>query len=51
MHPDVKSKVDPVMLAAINDVAKDGQAEIDALAAKIFDSNGLFGSREQLKTH
>jgi len=30
---------------------KEGQAEIDALAAKTFSTNGLFGSRAQLKTN
>jgi hypothetical protein len=44
------SKVDKDVLAAIDDGVKDGQAAIDALAAKTFDTNGLFGSREQLKT-
>ena len=44
------SKVSPSTLAAIDAGVKDGQAEIDALAAKTFDANGLFGSREQLKT-
>jgi hypothetical protein len=43
------SRVDPGTLAAIDGGVKDGQAEIDALAAKTFDTNGLFGSREQLK--
>jgi hypothetical protein len=45
------SKVDPKILAAIDDGVKDGQAAIDALAAKTFDTNGLFGSRAQLKTN
>jgi hypothetical protein len=45
------SKVDAATLAAIGDGVKDGQAAIDALAAKTFDTNGLFGSREQLKNN
>ena len=45
------SKVDPATLAAIDAGVKEGQAEIDALAAKTFSTNGLFGSREQLKTN
>lgn len=45
------SKVDPVILSAITDGAKDGQAEIDALAARTFDTNGLFGSREEQKNN
>jgi hypothetical protein len=45
------SKVDPATLAAIDAGVKDGQAEIDALAAKTFTTNGLFGSRAQLKTN
>jgi hypothetical protein len=45
------SKVDPATLAAIDAGVKDGQAEIDALAAKTFSTNGLFGSRAQLKTN
>jgi hypothetical protein len=43
------SKVDPATLAAIDAGVKEGQAEIDALAAKTFSTNGLFGSRAQLK--
>jgi hypothetical protein len=45
------SKVDPTTLAAIDAGVKEGQAEIDALAAKTFSTNGLFGSRAQLKTN
>jgi hypothetical protein len=45
------SKVDPATLAAIDAGVKQGQAEIDALAAKTFSTNGLFGSRAQLKTN
>jgi hypothetical protein len=45
------SKIDPQLLAAIDAGAKDGQAAIDALAAKTFDTNGLFGSRAQLKNN
>jgi hypothetical protein len=45
------SKVDPATLAAIGAGVKEGQAEIDALAAKTFNTNGLFGSRAQLKTN
>ena len=45
------AKVDPQILAAINDGVKDGQAAIDALAAKTVDTNGLFGSRKQLKNN
>src|SRR5277367_3199221 len=45
------SKLDPQLLAAIDAGVKDGQAAIDALAAKTFDTNGLFGSRAQLKTN
>ena len=45
------SKVDPATLAAIDAGVKEGQAEIDALAAKTFSTNGLFGSRAQLKTN
>ncbi len=45
------SKVDPATLGAIDAGVKEGQAEIDALAAKTFTTNGLFGSREQLKTN
>lgn len=45
------SKVDPTTLAAIDAGVKDGQAEIDALAAKTLSTNGLFGSRAQLKTN
>jgi hypothetical protein len=44
------SKVDPKLLAAIDAGVKEGQTEIDATAAKTFGSNGLFGSREFLKT-
>lgn len=44
------SKVDPATLAAIDLGVKDGEASIDALAAKTFTTNGLFGSRAQLKT-
>jgi hypothetical protein len=44
------SKVDPAVLAAIDEGVRDGQAEIDAVAAMTFSSNGLFGSRAQLKT-
>ncbi len=45
------SKVDPATLAAIDAGVNEGQAEIDALAAKTFSTNGLFGSRAQLKTN
>jgi hypothetical protein len=45
------SKVDPQRLAAIDAGVKDGQAAIDALAAKTFNTNGLFGSRAQLKNN
>src|SRR5438128_9950460 len=45
------AKVDPATLAAIDAGVKDGQAEIDALAAKTFSTNGLFGSRAQVKTN
>jgi hypothetical protein len=45
------SKVDPSTLAAIDAGVKEAQAEIDALAAKTFSTNGLFGSRTQLKTN
>jgi hypothetical protein len=45
------SKVDPATLAAIDAGVKEGQAEIDALAARTFSTNGLFGSRAQLKTN
>jgi hypothetical protein len=45
------SKVDPKQLAAIDAGVKDGQAAIDALAAKTFNTNGLFGSRAQLKNN
>jgi hypothetical protein len=45
------SKVDPATLAAIDAGVKEGEAEIDALAAKTFSTNGLFGSRAQLKTN
>jgi hypothetical protein len=45
------SKVDPATLAAIDVGVKEGQAEIDTLAAKTFSTNGLFGSRAQLKTN
>jgi hypothetical protein len=45
------SKVDPAMLTAIDAGVKEGQSEIDALAAKTFSTNGLFGSRAQLKTN
>ncbi|MBR3194554.1 DUF1254 domain-containing protein [Bosea sp. (in: a-proteobacteria)] len=45
------SKVAPETLAAIDAGVKDGQAAIDALAAKTFDTNGLFGSRAQLKNN
>ena len=45
------SKVNPATLAAIDAGVKEGQAEIDALAAKTFSTNGLFGSRAQLKTN
>src|SRR6266851_4655649 len=45
------TKVDPATLAAIDAGVKEGQAEIDALAAKTFSTNGLFGSRAQLKTN
>jgi hypothetical protein len=45
------AKVDPATLAAIDAGVKDGQSEIDALAAKTFSNNGLFGSRAQLKTN
>jgi hypothetical protein len=48
-QPWEPSKVDPQILASINDGVKDGQTAIDALAAKTFDTNGLFGSRKQLK--
>ncbi|HTR36316.1 MAG TPA: DUF1254 domain-containing protein [Bryobacteraceae bacterium] len=44
------SKVDSATLAAIDAGVKDGQAEIDALAAKTFDTNGLFGTRAQMKS-
>ena len=43
------AKVDPQIRAAINDGVKDGQAAIDALAAKTLVTNGLFGSRRQMK--
>jgi hypothetical protein len=42
------SAIDPAELAAIDAGVKDGQAAIDAEAAKTFGSNGLFGSREAL---
>src|SRR5712664_319468 len=45
------SKVDPATLAAIDVGVKEGQADIDTLAAKTFSTNGLFGSRAQLKTN
>jgi hypothetical protein len=45
------SKVDPGTLAAIDAGVKEGQTEIDEQAAKTFGSNGLFGSREFLKTN
>ena len=45
------SNADPATLAAIDAGVKEGQAEIDALAAKTFNTNGLFGSRQQLKTN
>lgn len=45
------SKIDPAMLAAIDAGVAEGQAKIDALAAKTFATNGLFGSRAQLKTN
>jgi hypothetical protein len=45
------SKVDPATLAAIDAGVREGQAEIDALAAKTFSTNGLFGSRAQLKSN
>jgi hypothetical protein len=45
------SKIDPATLAAIDAGVKEGQAKIDALAAKTFTTNGLFGSRAQLKTN
>jgi hypothetical protein len=45
------SKVDPATLAAIHAGVREGQAEIDALAARTFTTNGLFGSRAQLKTN
>jgi hypothetical protein len=44
------AKVAPETLSAIDAGVSDGQAAIDALAAKTFDTNGLFGSREVLKT-
>ncbi|MER9401489.1 DUF1254 domain-containing protein [Mesorhizobium sp. M0615] len=50
-QPWDSAKVDPVILAAITDGVKDGQAEIDVLAAKTFDTNGLFGSREEQKNN
>lgn len=43
------SKVDPQTLAAIDAGVKDGQAELEAAASKTLSSNGLFGSRAQLK--
>jgi hypothetical protein len=45
------SKVDPGTLTAVDAGVKDGQAAIDAQAAKTFSSNGLFGSRAFLKTN
>jgi hypothetical protein len=45
------SKADPKILAAIDEGVKDGQATIDTLAAKTFDTNGLFGSRAQQKNN
>jgi hypothetical protein len=42
------TKITPELLAAIDDGVKEGQAEIDSLAAKTMTSNGLFGSREFL---
>lgn len=45
------AKVAPATLAAIDAGVKDGQTAIDALAAKTFDTNGLFGSRAQLKNN
>ena len=44
------SKVDPQLLAAMDVGVKDGQAEIEQQAANTFGSNGLFGSRDFLKT-
>jgi hypothetical protein len=46
-----KIGIDPATLAAIDAGVKEGQAEIDALAAKTFDTNGLFGSRAQQKSY
>ena len=44
------SKRDPVLLAAIDAGVKDAQDAIAAQAAKTLSSNGLFGSRDVLKT-
>ena len=43
--------VDPVVLADIDAGIAEGQAELDAELARTFTSNGLFGSREFLKTN
>jgi hypothetical protein len=45
------SKVDPVTLEAIDAGVKDGQGILGAAAAKTVSSNGLFGSRDFLKTN
>ncbi|KQQ06633.1 hypothetical protein ASF59_01855 [Methylobacterium sp. Leaf121] len=44
-----KSKLDPALLEAIKAGASDGQAAIDAQAAKTFDSGPLFGTRAFLE--
>jgi hypothetical protein len=44
------AKVDAGLLAAVDEGVRDGQASIDAMAEKTSNSNGLFGSRAQLKT-
>lgn len=43
------ARIDPSTLAAIDAGVKEAQGQIDALASKTFDTNGLFGSRAQLK--
>jgi hypothetical protein len=45
------SEVDPAILAAIDAGVKDGQSALDAQAKKTLSSNGLFGSRDLLKTN
>ena len=45
------TKVDPATLRAIDEGVADGQAVIKEKLSQTFDSNGLFGSREQLGTN